>query len=625
MNNQGRGEHHVELSSTNPVEVQHKSHSNRSPPGGSSETKPFMDVRNMITKILEEVPDMTFLLLFVIGLMIDPLFLYLPFINDKKKCIGFDEKMGFATTFLRSLVDLTSVVYSVWRFQKKNLSKSHLIINILAVLPIPQVLLALQFRMGSYGHPYDIYFVNFFLAAPYVPRFCRFIKLYRKRDMYGSLLGVLSLYFLTSHVLGAFWYFFSIQRVASCWYQACSTPRCKVTYYCSGTTPNNITVLNQLCSINPSNASTFDFGIFHDAFQSGITGPMTPKKLYYSFWWGLRNLSNFGTNLQTSPYLWEIYFAVVISISGLFLLTIVIGTMQIMLQYDEERRTTLLRSKKALKVWMHRNGVPKNLREEIMRSMVKKVEGKDGNTDLTEMASLEVWLNRNGVPENLREEIMRSMVEKVEGKDGNTENLTDLGNLFSILPSETQKTLKRDLCMSTLTKVPRLKGLKDMDVKVLEMMCDYLKPVVFTENSWVVKIDEQLDRMLLITKGTMLIYPPNTSTDATLRAARVTDTGSSSMIRKPSLKKGDIYGDEELLSWASSPDMHVTFANLPISKENVKCHSKVEGFALTANDLKKVISKLHYNPFSYDAGVPQLGTVGGDHKESDQDSEQSDG
>ncbi|KAM5555593.1 cyclic nucleotide-gated ion channel 1-like [Rosa sericea] len=575
---------------TDPVEVQNESHSNRFR---------HMEVRNRrITKILMEVWNLKFLILFVIGLMIDPLFLYLPFINDGKKCIGFDKKMGSGTTVLRSLTDLTLIVYSVWRFwrrkdflksfskkekKEKDSFKLYLIINILAVLPIPQVLLALQFRMGGYANSYDIYFVNSFLAAQYVPRFYRFIVLYRKRGMHGSFLGVFTLYFLASHVLGAFWYFFSIQRVASCWYHACSTAGCQVTYHCGGTTSNNFTVLTQLCSINPSNASTFDFGIFHDAFQSGITGPMTPKKLYFSFWWGLRNLSNFGTNLQTSPYLWEIYFAVVISVSGLFLLTILIGRMEIMLQYDEERRRMPLRSKQDLKVWM----------------------------------------KKNGVTENLREEIMRSMVEKVEGKDGKRENQTDLGNLFSILPCKAQKTLKRDIFMSTLTKVPRLEG---MDVKVFKMMCDYLKPVVFTENSWVVKMDEQLDRMILITKGTMLIYPPNTGTDATLRAAGGTDTGSSSMIRKPSLKKGDIYGDE-LLIWASSPDMHVTFANLPISKENVKCHSKVEGFALTANDLKKVISKLPWNPFSYDAGemVPQLGTVGGDHEESDQDSEQSDG
>ncbi|XP_061995605.1 cyclic nucleotide-gated ion channel 1-like [Rosa rugosa] len=585
MINQEKEEHQVEISSTIPFEVQLSSERSSGAitfmEVWNMITKTFMELWDMITKTSMEVWNMKFVISYVIGLIIDPLFLYIPSIDYDDMCIRFDEDMGFGITILRSLIDLTFIVYQVWRSWKKNPLKSHLIINILAVLPIPQVLLALHFRMGRGGELNDIYVANFFLAAQYVPRVYRLVLLfkpYRETVMYGGFLSVFILYFLAGHVLGAFWYFFSIQRIRSCWFKSCMG--CLITDYCALIPESNVTMFNDTCS---RNASTFNFGIFLEAVPSGDKKSTTLEKLYFSFWWGLRNLSNFGTNLQTSSNLWEIYFVVVISVGGLFLLTIVIGKMQMILQYDEERRRTLRRSKQKLEVWMDRNGVPENLREE-----------------------------------------MRSMVQKVEGKDCNTEDLTDLGNLFSILPSKTQKTLKRDLCMSTLTKVPRL---KDMDVKVLEMMCDYLKPVVFTENSWVVKIDEQLDRMILITEGTMLIYPPNTSTDATLRAAGGADTGSSSMIRKPSLKKGDIYGDELLIIWASSPDMHVTFANLPISKENVKCHSKVEGFALTANDLKKVISKLHWNPFSSDAGemVPQLGTVGGDYEESDQDKEQSDG
>ncbi|KAK9904373.1 hypothetical protein M0R45_000807 [Rubus argutus] len=67
------------------------------------------------------------------------------------------------------------------------------------------------------------------------------------------------LYLLAGHALGAFWYYFSIQQELSCWYGAC-------------------------------------------------------KKFFYSFWWGLRNLSNYGTNLETSTYVWENCFAILISL-----------------------------------------------------------------------------------------------------------------------------------------------------------------------------------------------------------------------------------------------------------------------------------------------------------------------
>lgn len=115
-----------------------------------------------------------------------------------------------------------------------------------------------------------------------------------------------------------------------------------------------------------------------------------------------------------------------------------------------------------------------------------------------------------------------------------------------------------------------------MNPKVLKMICDYLKPVIYPEHSYVAKVDEPVDRMVLITEGTMWIYSSNTS--------------SSSKIHM-TVENGEIYGDEQLLSWASKDMQHVSFATLPISKENVKCHTRVEGFAITAKDLKAVASK----------------------------------
>ncbi|KAL6132171.1 hypothetical protein ACLB2K_070542 [Fragaria x ananassa] len=143
---------------------------------------------------------------------------------------------------------------------------------------------------------------------------------------------------------------------------------------------------------------------------------------------------------------------------------------------------------------------------------------------------MKVWMEKNCVPENLRKEIM----------------------------------------------VPMLEG---MNPKVLKMICDYLKPVIYPENSYVAKVDEPVDRMVLVTEGTMWIYSSNS-----------TGTSASNKIHR-TVENGGIYGDEQLLSWVSKNMQHVSLATIPISTENVKCHTRVEGFAITATDLKAVATK----------------------------------
>ncbi|KAL6123072.1 hypothetical protein ACLB2K_075599 [Fragaria x ananassa] len=204
---------------------------------------------------------------------------------------------------------------------------------------------------------------------------------------------------------------------------------------------------------------------------------------------------------------------------------------------------------------------------------------------------MKVWMEKNCVPENLRKEIMVKIREKLE-----QDKHADVENLFSILPWATRKSLKRVLCMSTLRKVPMLEG---MNPKVLKMICDYLKPVIYPENSYVAeadlvrsapssrwirhcyvaKVDEPVDRMVLVTEGTMWIYSSNS-----------TGASASNKIHR-TVENGGIYGDEQLLSWVSKNMQHVSLATIPISTENVKCHTRVEGFAITATDLKAVATK----------------------------------
>lgn len=129
-------------------------------------------------------------------------------------------------------------------------------------------------------------------------------------------------------------------------------------FYCD-IPSHNVTYLNSSCPIVEMDNPPYDFGIFLPALQSGVVNSTDfPQKFFYCFWWGLQNLrfekshsqvvectlicrthssylflgqfcSSLGQNLKTSTFVWEICFAVFISISGLVLFSFLIGNMQV--------------------------------------------------------------------------------------------------------------------------------------------------------------------------------------------------------------------------------------------------------------------------------------------------------
>ncbi|KAL6123086.1 hypothetical protein ACLB2K_075609 [Fragaria x ananassa] len=186
------------------------------------------------------------------------------------------------------------------------------------------------------------------------------------------------------------------------------------------------------------------------------------------------------------------------------------------------------------------------------------------------MTEIQQWMSRNHLPDDMKIVIIEKVGQKLEeNKDVHVENL------LPILSRKDRRFIKRLLCMDALKKVPMLQY---MDESVLNKICDNLKPVFYTENSYVIRAGEPLDLMLFNTEGIIWTY----TTDGSVK--------SGSSITKY-LSKGDFYG-KELLSWASS---NKSFSDLPISAQNVKCHTKVEAFSLMAKDLKAVVSKFRWH------------------------------
>ncbi|KAF8028997.1 hypothetical protein BT93_E1619 [Corymbia citriodora subsp. variegata] len=337
---------------------------------------------------------------------------------------------------------------------------------------------------------------------------------------------------LASHVFGAFWYLFSIDRKFRCWQDECrrkniTSPK----LYCSTAHKPNYSFLDTVCPplIDPNdlkNSTQFDFGIFIDALQSRVVESTDfRKKFFYCFWWGLRNLSSLGQSLTTSTFEWEIVFAVSVAIAGLLLFSLLIGNMQKFLQSATVRVEEMRVKRRDAERWMSHRMLPEGLKDRIRRYEQYK------------------WQETRGVEEE---------------------------SLIRNLPRDLRRDIKHHLCLDLLMRVPMF---EKMDEQLLDAMCDRLKPVLYTEKSSIVREGDPVDEMLFIIRGKLVTM--------------TTNGGRTGFFNSVYLKAGDFCG-EELLTWALDPN---SSSNLPTSTRTVEAITEVEAFALTAYDLKSVPSQ----------------------------------
>ncbi|KAE7999369.1 hypothetical protein FH972_003808 [Carpinus fangiana] len=243
-------------------------------------------------------------------------------------------------------------------------------------------------------------------------------------------------------------------------------------------------------------------------------------------------LSSLGQNLQTSTFVWEILFAVSISIFGLVLFALLIGNFQKYLQSTTGRVEEMLVKKdriRQLEEWMARRLLPRKLRDRIRRS-----------EEFT-------WKETRGIEEE---------------------------NLIRSLPKDLKRDIKRHLCLTLLRRVPLF---YKMDGQLLDALCDRLKPVLYTEKSFIVREGDPVDEMLFIMRGNL--------------ATMTTNGGRTGFLNTADLKAGDFCG-EELLTWALDP--HSSTNYLPMSTRTVNALVEVEAYALMADDLKFVATQFRF-------------------------------
>ncbi|KAK8491731.1 hypothetical protein V6N13_138524 [Hibiscus sabdariffa] len=504
-----------------------------------------------------------FLVSCLVSLFVDPLFFYLPAVWDEV-CIDIGIPHEVILTIVRSLADTFYVIQIFIRFRtayvappsrvfgrgelvidSKKIASRYLQkgfwIDLIAALPLPQVLIWIiipNLKGSTTANTKNV--LRFIIIFQYLPRLFLIFPLSSQivkatgvvtETAWAGAAYNLILYMLASHVLGASWYLLAIERQEACWRTACDLEEstCQYKYFdCHRVTDpgrdtwfrsSNIT---GLCS---PNSDFYQFGIYGDALTFDVTTAPFFNKYFYCLWWGLRNLSSLGQNLDTSTYVGEIIFAIIIATLGLVLFGLLIGNMQTYLQSTTVRLEEWRIKRTDTEQWMRHRQLPPELRHSVRKYDQYK------------------WLATRGVDEEA---------------------------LLEGLPLDLRRDIKRHLCLDLVRRVPLF---DQMDERMLDAICERLKPALCTEGTILVREGDPVNEMLFIIRGHLDSY--------------TTNGGRTGFFNSCKIGPGDFCG-EELLTWALDPRPSVI---LPSSTRTVKAISEVEAFALRAEDLKFVASQ----------------------------------
>ncbi|KAI5078325.1 hypothetical protein GOP47_0005996 [Adiantum capillus-veneris] len=515
-----------------------------------------------------------FLLSCLLALILDPLFFFLPAISDDD-CIKLDRKLQVVITVLRSITDTFYLLHMALQFRtayvapasrvfgrgelvidSRKIAKRYLLrdfwLDLVAVLPIPQVVIWIIVPSTNGPKAYHIknalrYIIFFqfiprlYLIFPLTSQIVKTAGVITETAWAGAAYN-LGLYILASQFLGACWYFLSIERKDTCWRQQCRNTSasplgagpCRLDYlYCSGAfdvAQRQIWHANTQVYSNCKDPNVFDLGIYQQAFDKNIPSSTFRNKYLYCLWFGLQQLSSLGQNLSTSTFIGEIVFAILIAIIGLLLFALLIGNMQTYLQSLGVRLEEWRVKQSDTEEWMQHRQLPQDLRERVRRFNQYK------------------WVTTRGVDE---ERILQS------------------------LPADLRRDIKGHLCLRLILQVPLF---NEMDKRLLDAVCDRLKPILCTKDTLIMAEGDPVNEMLFIIRGIL--------------DSATTNGGRTGFFNQIKLGPGQFCG-EELLTWVLDPKPS---SNLPTSTRTIRAESEVEAFALTAEDLKfvaKQFRRLH--------------------------------
>ncbi|CAK7344851.1 unnamed protein product [Dovyalis caffra] len=488
-----------------------------------------------------------FLITSIIALFIDPLYFFVPFVGPQYRdrvtqhsdfiyvCLSSDNQLAVLITYFRSIADLFFFLHILMKFRTAFVApssrvfgrgelvidakeiatrylKSDFLIDLAAALPLPQIVIWLVIpATRNNGTDHANTTLSLIVLIQYIPRMFLIFPLHQtivkstgfvaKAAWAGAGYNLL-LYMLASHTLGASWYSLSLGRQFYCWKSECTKENkagivgCIHSYLDCNSLERverqywrNVTHVPVNCDARNSTI-TFKFGMFADAFTNDVASSRFIEKYLYCLWWGLRNLSSYGQTLETSTFLGENVFSILICILGLVLSAQLIGNMQTNLQSMTVRVEEWRIKRRDTEEWMRHRQLPPELQERVRRFVQHK------------------WLATRGVHE---ESILQSF------------------------PLDLRREIQRHLCLALVRRVPFF---SQMDDQLLDAICERLVSSLSTEGTYIVREGDPVTEMLFVIRGQL--------------ESSTTNGGRSGFFNSTTLRPGDFCG-EELLTWALMP------------------------------------------------------------------------
>jgi cyclic nucleotide gated channel, plant len=404
--------------------------------------------------------------------------------------------------------------------------------------------------------------LSMIVLIQYIPRVYLIISLNSKivkasgvvtRTAWAGAAYNLLLYTLASHVLGALWYLLSVERQYSCWKEVCTSEngttaemptRCLLSFLDCKSRDNpirqtwhNHSAIQKQCMLPDAE---YDYGLFGDALNLDRNGVGFIDKYLYCLWWGFRNLSSYGQNLQNSTYKGETVFCILICIMGLVFFSHLIGNMQTYLQSMTVRLEEWRVKRRDIEEWMRHRQLPPELQERVRRFFQYK------------------WLATRGVDE---ESILQS------------------------LPLDLRREIQRHLCLALVRRVPFF---SQMDEQLLDAICERLVSSLSTKDAYIVREGDPVSDMLFIIRGEL--------------ESSTTDGGRTNFFSSITLRPGDFCG-EELLTWALMPNPSLNFPQSTRTVRTVTeveaFALRAEDLKYVANQFKRLHSKRLQHAFRY--------------------------
>ncbi|CAN0860300.1 Probable cyclic nucleotide-gated ion channel 14 [Linum grandiflorum] len=302
--------------------------------------------------------------------------------------------------------------------------------------------------------------------------------------------------------MGSVWYLCSTERYATCWRSVCQkdfgsqTPCLSSYLVCDnlekpdGKMWAESTRVFSKCNPNKSDPTAFDYGMFSNALSKQVASATFIRKYLYCLWWGMQNLSSYGTNSSTTTFLGETIFAIIVSIVGLVLFAHLVGNIQTYLKSITARLEEWRLKTRDTEEWMRHRQLPQNLREHVRRFVQYK------------------WLATRGADEKA---------------------------ILQQLPADLRRDIQRHLCLDLVRRVPLF---SQMDDQLLDAICERLVSSLVTQGTYIVREGDPVTEMLFVIRGRL--------------ESSTTDGGRSGFFNSIALQPGDFCG-EELLGWALLP------------------------------------------------------------------------